>query len=108
MTVDAEQSPVTRNWKVMSVGGSTAAAEKQMTQADGSAITGEVRQVDSEANSIVLFATGPSGQAGNMTIVWDNGLKQQMKLENAKVGDQLSILANQNMVTRNWKVVSIA
>jgi hypothetical protein len=103
ITLAADQNVVTRSWKITSISGPIAS----MLGGDARTLTGEVRKVDIDKNSIVLYTTNPSGTAGEQTIVWDNDFKQQARLEGAKVGDRLSVRADQNMITRNWKVSSL-
>ncbi len=104
ITLTASQNIITKNWKVSSVAGMIEA----MAKGDIQTLAGEVRKVDNDKNFIVLFTTDLSGKTGEKTIVWDNDFKQQTKLENAKVGDHLSVRADQNMITRNWKVTSLS
>jgi ribosomal protein S17 len=104
ITLTADQNVITKNWKVSSIAGPIEA----MRTNDIRLLTGEVRQINSDKNFIVLYTTNMPGKATEQTIVWDNDFKQQAKLENAKIGDQLSVRADQNMITRNWKVASLS
>ncbi len=104
ITLTADQNVITKNWKASSLAGPIGA----MADGDIRTLTGEVRKVDSNKNFIVLTTTDPSGKTSEQTIVWDNDFKQQAKLENAKVGEHLSVRADQNMLTRNWRVTSLS
>ena len=104
ITLTADQNVITKNWKARSIAGPIEA----MVEGDVRTLTGEVRQVDRDKNFIVLSTTDPSGKAHDNKIVWDDDFKQQAKLEGAKVGDRLSVLADQNMITRNWRVTALS
>ncbi len=104
ITVNADQHVITKNWKVTSVAGLMETLQKS----DIRTLTGEVRSVDSDKNVIVLYTKDPTGKAGEETVVWSDDFKQQAKLENAKIGDQLSVRADQNMITRHWNVTAIS
>ena len=104
LTLTADQNIVTKNWKAKSIAGPI----KAMAEGDIHTLTGQVKEVDPNKNFIVLATTDDEGRAADKKIVWDNDFKQQSKLENAKIGEHLSVRADQNMVTRNWKVQAIS
>ena len=103
LTLAADQNVITKNWKANSISGPIRA----MAQGDVHTIAGQVKEVNRDKNFIVLNTTSPSGKADEQKIVWDDDFKQQARLENAKVGEHLSVRADQNMLTRNWKVTAI-
>ena len=72
-------------------------------------LSGQIKDIDTGGNALTL--TSPRADTGEQTeykVVWDDDLQQAIKLENAKVGERLSVHADQNMFTRNWKVKAIA
>ncbi len=103
ITLTADQNIITKNWKAKSIAG----AMQAMATGDIRLITGEVREVNSDKNFIVLYTTDSTGKSGDQKIVWDDDFKQQATLENAKIGERISVHADQNMITRNWKVSAI-
>jgi TusA-related sulfurtransferase len=105
LTVTADQNMITKNWKANSITGAIAA----MVQGDVHTVAGEVKQVDRDKNFIVLSTIdASSGKTAEKKITWDDDFKQQAKLENAKIGERLSVRADQNMVTRTWKVTALS
>ena len=104
ITLTADQNKATRNWKAKSVAGSV----KAFVEGDVQTLVGQVKAVDPERNYIVLTTTDETGKQVERKIVWDNDFKQQAKLEGARIGQRLSVRADQNMVTRNWKVKAIS
>jgi hypothetical protein len=104
IAVRADQNVVSRNWKANVVLGPV---EGMMAGDDAKTLSGEVRQVDPERNFIVLGTTDEQGRAVERKIVWDKDFKDQARLENARIGERLSVRADQNFISRNWKVKSI-
>ena len=64
-------------------------------------------QVDAGKNFILLRITDAQGRMQERRIVWDKDFAEQARLENARIGDQLSVRADRNPITRNWKVKSL-
>ncbi len=104
LTLRADQNVVTKNWKAKSIAGPIEA----MTKGGVHMLSGQVKSVDASKNFIVLNTTDASGAAVEQKLVWDEDFTQQAKLESAKVGEMLKVHADQNMITRNWKVKAIA
>lgn len=103
LSVTASQNPISRNWKATALPGAFAA----MGQGGEQTLTGEVKSVDPEKNVIVLTTTEPSGDVEERKLVWDKDFRDQARLENAKIGERLSVRADQNFITRNWNVKSL-
>ncbi len=103
ISLSADQNKLTRNWKANSIEGLV----EDMVQRDIKTITGEVTSVDPAKNYLVLRAADPSGKMVDRKVVWDDDFKDQDRLESLRVGDRLSVRADQNMVTRNWKVKAL-
>jgi len=99
----ADQNKITRNWKANSIVGPV----KDLVRGDVKTITGEIESINPAKNSLVLRTTDVSGKTIDRKIVWDEDFKEQAKLESLRVGDRLSVRADQNMLTRNWKVKAL-
>jgi hypothetical protein len=104
LTVRAEQNVISRNWKATSIAGPIAA----MGARDVKTISGEVTKVNPEKNYLVLSTTDQNGKQVERKIVWSKDFAEQAKLETARIGQHLSVQADQNMITRNWRVKSLA
>lgn len=103
LSLKADQNQITRNWKADAVVGPV----KGLMTPDVKTITGEVRSVDPGKNSIVLRVTDASGKTTDKTLVWDKDFRDQAKLDSLRTGDRLTVRADQNALTRNWKVKSL-
>jgi hypothetical protein len=103
ISLSATQNVISRNWKANSIAGRFEA----MGEGDVRTLTGEVKRVDPEKNFLVLSTTDDSGKAVERKVVWDKDFQEQAELENAQIGEQISVRADQNFFTRNWKVQSL-
>jgi ribosomal protein S17 len=104
ITLTAQKNVVTQNWKATALVGPI----KALAEGDIQTLTGEVKSVDTEKNFIVLNTTDKDGKPVERKIVWDNDFPHQAKLENARIGEHLSVRADENILSRNWKVKAIA
>ncbi len=72
-------------------------------------LSGQVQSVDTAGNSLILQGiAGPQGKESQYKIVWDEKIQGGEALENAQVGEEVTVDAKQNFFTRNWKVKEIA
>lgn len=103
LSLMADQNKITRNWKANSIVGPV----EGLVQADVKTVTGEIKSVNFSRNSLVLRTIETSGKIVDRTIVWDKDFKESAKIEGMHIGDRLSVRADQNMLTRNWKVKAL-
>ncbi len=103
LSLVADQNKITRNWKANSIVGPI----RELIHVDVKTITGEVKSIEPAEHYLTLRTTDASGKTVDRKIVWDKNFADKAKLENMRVGDRLSVRANQNMLTRNWKVKAL-
>lgn len=70
-------------------------------------LTGRILEVNTGGNAIKLQIVNPEGKTDDVKLVWDDDLPGLQKLENAKPGDEITVEAEQNAITRNYKVTAL-
>lgn len=111
LTLDATQNPITQNWKVNSVRGPLSAVDNALHPGSERMISGEITTIDLPGNSLVLISEDMDGDGKRIEyrVVWDNtNVNVRNRLEKSKIGDNISLEGDRNVVTGNWKAVSVA
>ena len=103
LSLMADQNKLTHNWEAKSIAGPI----ESITTGSVQTLIGEVKKVDADKNSLIMNTVDASGHTVERKIVWEKNFREQDKLENAKIGEHLTVQADQNILTRNWKVKAI-